>query len=101
MNMLFTSDIAKVRYVTSTSFSRFVKGPEWRKRFHIFGEESIFNADLEEWKQQRKIIPGFLSHQELQEHLTKIKWYIIWYKIKFELANIAQISWKPHFILVE
>ncbi|KAL5840758.1 hypothetical protein ACOSQ4_013366 [Xanthoceras sorbifolium] len=72
MNMLFTSDPANVHYIMSTNFSNYVKGPEWRKRFDIFGDKSIFNADLDEWKNQRKFFRAFLSHQELHQHVTKI-----------------------------
>ncbi|TXG48827.1 hypothetical protein EZV62_024702 [Acer yangbiense] len=56
----------------SANFSNYVKGPEWRKRFDIFGDHSLFNSDLDEWKHQRKVVRAFFSHQELNQHVAKI-----------------------------
>ncbi|KAK3229598.1 hypothetical protein Dsin_001479 [Dipteronia sinensis] len=75
MNMLFTSDPTNVRYIVTmnANFSNYVKGPEWRKRFDIFGDHrSLFSSDFDEWKHQRKVIRAFLSHHELNQHVAKI-----------------------------
>ncbi|KAI9161870.1 hypothetical protein LWI28_021548 [Acer negundo] len=57
----------------SANFSNYVKGSEWRKRLDIFGDHhSLFNSDFDEWKQQRKVVRAFLSHQQLNQHVAKI-----------------------------
>ncbi|TXG48265.1 hypothetical protein EZV62_027559 [Acer yangbiense] len=72
MDMLFTSDPANVHYIMCAKFSDFVKGSEWRMRFDIFGDHSIFNTDFDEWKQNRKAARAFLCHQQCHQHVAKI-----------------------------
>ena len=103
MNMLFTSDPANVRHIMSANFSNYLKGPEWRKRFDIFGDHSLFNSDFDEWKHQRKVVRAFLSHQQLNQHVAKIIPDIIeknFVKIKRDLMLNALTSYlTPHEIV--
>ncbi|KAL5751872.1 hypothetical protein ACOSQ2_022379 [Xanthoceras sorbifolium] len=71
-DILITSDPANVQHIMSSSFSNYAKGSDWRKRFDIFGDHSIFNADFEVWQHNRKIARGFLSHHQFHQLLNKI-----------------------------
>lgn len=91
-NRLFTSDPANIHHIMSTKFSNYVKGPEWRKRFDIFGQQSLFNADSDEWKHQRKIVRAFLGHPELLKHVGKIVPEIIYKQLIPTLDQVANQS---------
>ncbi|KAJ4715415.1 Cytochrome P450-like protein [Melia azedarach] len=71
-DVLLTSDPANVHYIMSTNFSNFPKGENWKKRFHFFGNDGIFNSDFDVWKQNRKIARAFFSHQKFQQYVAKI-----------------------------
>ncbi|KAK1588084.1 hypothetical protein Q3G72_019665 [Acer saccharum] len=71
-NILITSDPANVHHIMSSNFSNYVKGSNWRKRFDIFGDDSIFNADFQVWQHNRKIARGFFRHHLFHQLLNKI-----------------------------
>lgn len=70
--MLFTCDPDNVYYIMTENFSRFPKGPEWRKRFDIFGEHGTFNSDSDDWKQHIKLSRSYLGHKMFHQLAAKI-----------------------------
>ncbi|KAK8580164.1 hypothetical protein V6N13_143288 [Hibiscus sabdariffa] len=71
MNILFTSNPADVHHIMSANYSAYIKGAEWKKKFDVFGG-SLLKSDLDEWKNHRVFIRGFLSHQRFQQQMPKI-----------------------------
>ncbi|KAK3220095.1 hypothetical protein Dsin_014065 [Dipteronia sinensis] len=71
-DILITSDPANVHHIMSSNFSNYAKGSNYRKRFDIFGDDSIFNADFQVWQHNRKIARGFLSHHQFHQLLNTI-----------------------------
>ncbi|KAK8335163.1 hypothetical protein V6Z12_A09G035300 [Gossypium hirsutum] len=61
MNLVATCDPANARYVMSSNFDNFPKGPEYKQMFHILGD-GIFNSDMDLWKNQRIAAQGFMRH---------------------------------------
>ncbi|GFY80307.1 cytochrome P450, family 96, subfamily A, polypeptide 4 [Actinidia rufa] len=68
---LITSDPTNVRYVMSTNFSNYPKGPENKRFFDVFGD-MLFNADHEEWRIHRKITQGFFTHKRFPQSVVDI-----------------------------
>ncbi|KAJ0097735.1 hypothetical protein Patl1_27769 [Pistacia atlantica] len=54
-DLFLTSDPANVHHIMSTNFQNYPKGPEWREKFDIFGDDGIFNSDFEAWVLHRKV----------------------------------------------
>ncbi|KAK9108566.1 hypothetical protein Syun_024577 [Stephania yunnanensis] len=54
IDFLGTADPANVKYMFSTNFSNFPKGPEFKEIFDVLGD-GIFNSDMDEWRTQRRI----------------------------------------------
>ncbi|KAJ0096446.1 hypothetical protein Patl1_27771 [Pistacia atlantica] len=70
-DLFLTSDPANVHHILSTNFQNYPKGPEWREKFDIFGDDGIFNSDFEAWKFHRKVARALFSHQKFQPLATK------------------------------
>ncbi|CAK7337124.1 unnamed protein product [Dovyalis caffra] len=70
MEMLLTADPANIHYIMSSNFSNFFKGAEFNKRFDLLGD-GIFNADLDSWKNQRKVAQTLLNHRLFYQFLVK------------------------------
>ncbi|OIT00836.1 alkane hydroxylase mah1 [Nicotiana attenuata] len=67
---LYTVDPANVNYITSTNFSNFPKGPEFKKIFDFLGD-GIFNSDFDLWKNQRKYVRELIINQRYHKCLVK------------------------------
>ncbi|KAK8717211.1 hypothetical protein V6N13_044487 [Hibiscus sabdariffa] len=70
MTMVLTSDPANIRYIMSSNFKNFPKGPEFKKIFDILGD-GIFNSDMDLWEKQRTIAQGFIKHQLFHTYLLR------------------------------
>ncbi|XVE55132.1 hypothetical protein DITRI_Ditri03aG0135900 [Diplodiscus trichospermus] len=70
LDLMITSNPANVHHVTSSNFGMYATGMGWKKQFDIFGS-SLFNSDFDEWKNQKVLARGFLSHQRFQEIMPK------------------------------
>ncbi|KAJ0096451.1 hypothetical protein Patl1_27774 [Pistacia atlantica] len=70
-DLFLTSDPANVHHIMSTNFQNYPKGPEWREKFDIFGEDGIFNSDFKAWELHRKVARALFSHQKFQQLATK------------------------------
>ncbi|XP_059309800.1 alkane hydroxylase MAH1-like [Lycium ferocissimum] len=73
MDILATVDPANVHYIMSANFTNFPKGPEFKKIFDILGD-GIFNADLDLWKDQRKLAREMIIHKRFHKCLIKTSW---------------------------
>ncbi|KAL6965953.1 hypothetical protein U1Q18_047937 [Sarracenia purpurea var. burkii] len=62
MDMLLTTDPANVRYIWSTNFPNYLKGPMFKKIFDVLGD-GILNSDGELWHNQRKLAQFHIRHQ--------------------------------------
>uniref|UniRef100_A0A2P2NZ43 Cytochrome P450 family protein n=1 Tax=Rhizophora mucronata TaxID=61149 RepID=A0A2P2NZ43_RHIMU len=70
MDMLITVDPANIHHIMSSNFSNFPKGSEFKEIFEILGD-GIFNADLELWKNQRKVAQSLITHRRFHEFLVR------------------------------
>ncbi|WOG99886.1 hypothetical protein DCAR_0519242 [Daucus carota subsp. sativus] len=61
LDLLVTSDPADIHYILSKNFSKYPKGPEFRKIFDILGD-GIFNADGCLWELHRKTTTSLFNH---------------------------------------
>ncbi|CAH8361027.1 unnamed protein product [Eruca vesicaria subsp. sativa] len=62
MDMLVTVDPANIHYMSSSNFSNFNKGPDFKEVFDVF-KDVVFNVDAELWKNHRKAAEEILKHQ--------------------------------------
>ncbi|KAI4330143.1 hypothetical protein MLD38_028446 [Melastoma candidum] len=69
--IFFTADPGNVRYMMSTNFGNFPKGPLYKRTFDIFGD-GIFNVDFDSWKAQRRMTERLLVQVSYHKMLTKI-----------------------------
>lgn len=100
-NMLVTSDPANFRYVSSTNFHNYPKGPEFREIFDILGD-GIFNCDSMLWELHRKTTMSLLKHAKFMKLAEKTIWNNVENKLmpvlecfskrgsKIDLQNIFQ-----------
>ncbi|KAK3211453.1 hypothetical protein Dsin_016159 [Dipteronia sinensis] len=72
IDMLVTCDPANIHSMMAANFSKYVKGPEWRKRLAIFGQHNVINTDFDEWKLHRNTYRAFLTHHKFQELIANI-----------------------------
>ncbi|KAJ0041228.1 hypothetical protein Pint_27116 [Pistacia integerrima] len=70
MDILVTVDPANVHYITTSNFSNFPKGDEFREIFDILGD-GIINVDSDLWRSQRKAAQALMNHQRFQKFLVK------------------------------
>ncbi|XP_047983142.1 alkane hydroxylase MAH1-like [Salvia hispanica] len=73
IDLLFTSDPANIHHVLSRNFSKYAKGPEFRKIFDIIGD-GIFGVDFELWELHRKTTMAQLKHANFNEFLERAVW---------------------------
>ncbi|KAJ0097205.1 hypothetical protein Patl1_27749 [Pistacia atlantica] len=55
MDILVTVDPANVHYITTSNFSNFPKGDEFREIFDILGD-GIINVDSDLWRAKEKLL---------------------------------------------
>ncbi|CAH2075979.1 unnamed protein product [Thlaspi arvense] len=65
MDALITVDPANIHHIFSSNFSNYVKGPEFKEIFDVYGD-AIFNTDSELWKNLRMSSQAMLNHQGFQ-----------------------------------
>ncbi|KAJ4828092.1 hypothetical protein Tsubulata_018964 [Turnera subulata] len=70
MDWLVTSDPSNIHYITTSNFSNFPKGPEFKEFFDILGD-GIFNSDSDTWKSQRKLARESITHRLFYKFLVK------------------------------
>ncbi|KAK9120172.1 hypothetical protein Scep_018265 [Stephania cephalantha] len=70
IDFLGTADPANVRYMVSTNFSNFPKGPEFKEIFDVLGD-GIFNSDMDQWRTQRRIGNALINHPKFLRFLIK------------------------------
>ncbi|KAL0798658.1 hypothetical protein Bca101_053833 [Brassica carinata] len=71
MDLLFTVDPANIHHILSSNFSNYIKGPEMREIFDVYGD-AIFNSDGELWKNLRMSSQVMLNHQGFQNYTMSI-----------------------------
>ncbi|XP_044469685.1 alkane hydroxylase MAH1-like [Mangifera indica] len=122
--LIVTCDPENVHYIMTSNFSRYHKGPEWRKRLDIFGDHGVFNSDFEEWKSQIKTIRDFLSHKKFHqltektipgiiknqlvpvlEHISKqnaaVDLQDLFKRYTFDFASIISTGFNPKTLCIE
>ncbi|KAL5703534.1 hypothetical protein ACHQM5_022071 [Ranunculus cassubicifolius] len=67
-DMVVTSDPENMRYIFTTNFANYPKGPEFKEFFDFLGD-GIFNADSDSWKVQRKVAIQLINHKNFQSYL--------------------------------
>ncbi|CAH8274627.1 unnamed protein product [Arabidopsis lyrata] len=65
IDMLITVDPANIHHIMSSSFSNYIKGPEFQDVFDVLGD-SFITTDSELWKNMRKSYQAMLHTQEFQ-----------------------------------
>ncbi|MED6183966.1 hypothetical protein PIB30_042836, partial [Stylosanthes scabra] len=70
MNYLITSDPMNVHHIMSKSFDNYVKGPEFREIFQVFGL-GIFTSDSEPWKYHRSLLLSLFKNKRFEMFLEK------------------------------
>ncbi|CAH8369283.1 unnamed protein product [Eruca vesicaria subsp. sativa] len=65
MDALITVDPANIHHILTSNFSNYVKGPEFKEIFDIYGD-AIFVTDGEIWKNIRMSSQARLNHQGFQ-----------------------------------
>ncbi|KAK1397797.1 alkane hydroxylase MAH1-like [Heracleum sosnowskyi] len=70
LDLLVTCDPADIHYILSKNFSKYPKGPEFRKIFDILGD-GIFNADGYLWELHRKTTISLFNHAEFCKMLLE------------------------------
>nr|QWK52311.1 cytochrome P450 96A8-1 [Isatis tinctoria] len=75
MEMLVTVDPTNIHHIMSSNFSNYVKGPELKEIFDVYGD-AVFNTDSELWKNMRMYSQSMANHhgfQRLSMNTTKRK----------------------------
>ncbi|GAB2262473.1 hypothetical protein Droror1_Dr00003470 [Drosera rotundifolia] len=67
-----TSDPAKVEYMLKTRFYNFPKGSYYRERFSDLLGDGIFNADGDNWKEQRRIATSEMHTSRFLDYSAKV-----------------------------
>ncbi|MED6182669.1 hypothetical protein PIB30_030870 [Stylosanthes scabra] len=70
MNYLITSDPMNVHHIMSKSFDNYVKGPEFREIFQVFGL-GIFTSDSETWRYHRSLLLSLFKNRKFEMFLEK------------------------------
>ncbi|CAF2249731.1 unnamed protein product, partial [Brassica napus] len=65
MDALITVDPANIHHILTSNFSNYVKGPEFKEIFDVYGD-AIFNTDGELWKNLRMSFQVILHQQGFQ-----------------------------------
>ncbi|KFK22185.1 hypothetical protein AALP_AAs38949U000100 [Arabis alpina] len=66
MNALVTVDPANIHHILSSNFSNYVKGPEFKEMFDVYGD-AVFNTDADIWKNMRMSSQPMTNHQGFQK----------------------------------
>ncbi|CAH8369347.1 unnamed protein product [Eruca vesicaria subsp. sativa] len=61
-DMFVTVDPANIHHILSSNFSNYIKGPEFKEIFDVYGD-TIITADSELWKNLRTSAHVILHHQ--------------------------------------
>ncbi|KAL1356377.1 hypothetical protein AAHE18_05G180300 [Arachis hypogaea] len=70
MNYMITSDPMNVHHIMSKSFDNYVKGPEFRQIFQVFGD-GIFATDSERWRYHRLLLHSVFKNRSFEMFLEK------------------------------
>lgn len=70
-NFIITSDPMNVHHVTSKNFGNYGKGIDFHEIFEILGG-GIFNADSNQWKQDRTILHSLLKRESFEIFLQQV-----------------------------
>ncbi|XP_044469686.1 alkane hydroxylase MAH1-like [Mangifera indica] len=93
-----TCDPENVHHIMTSNFSRYLKGPERRKRLDIVGNHSFFNSDFEEWKSQ-----DVLSHRKFYQLTAKTISDILKNQPfpAFDFGSIISTGFNPKTLCIE
>ncbi|GJR99188.1 cytochrome P450 [Tanacetum coccineum] len=88
-DMLFTSDPENFKYISTTNFQNYPKGPEFKDIFDILGD-GIFSSDSNLWELHRKTTMLLFKDEEFLNHLEKTMWNNIEKKLVPVLEFMSQ-----------
>ncbi|MED6151692.1 hypothetical protein PIB30_084821 [Stylosanthes scabra] len=63
MNFLLTTDSMNAHHVFSKNYENYVKGPEFREVFDVFGDAIIVTDDPEKWKYFKSFFLSLIKHK--------------------------------------
>lgn len=71
-NVVITADPQNVEHILKTRFENYPKGSEMRHRFLDLLGTGIFNADGQQWQQQRKTTSHMFTAKLFKEHIWAV-----------------------------
>lgn len=94
IDTLVTSDPSNVQYIMNSKFTMYQRGSEFRNVFDFLGD-AVFNKDLDEWKEEKKLTQAFFRENQYHNSTPKI----IQYTLEKGLVPILEHSSKNNQVL--
>ncbi|XP_016200346.1 alkane hydroxylase MAH1-like [Arachis ipaensis] len=95
MNFLLSTDPMNAHHVFSKNFENYVKGPEFRDVFDVFGDAIIVTDDLEKWRYMKSFFLSLIKHKGFDIFFEKT----IQNKVKNSLLPMLDHAWLQGTVL--
>ncbi|XP_052117744.1 alkane hydroxylase MAH1-like [Arachis duranensis] len=95
MNFLLSTDPMNAHHVFSKNFENYVKGPEFRDVFDVFGDAIIATDDLEKWRYMKSLFLSLIKHKGFDIFFEKT----IQNKVKNSLLPVLDHAWLQGTVL--